>query len=73
MREKVSIKNANSLLFSLILKGDIFLTKAILSFLLFIPFIGGKHNCLNANQGTNSEKNFNHIIYKGKDADFGGQ
>ena len=42
-------------------------------FFIFIPFLGGKKIVYTASQGTNREKYFNHIIYKGKDADSGGK
>ena len=45
-------------------KATISIKILVLLFLLFIPFLGRKHNCLHANQGTNREKYFNHIIYR---------
>ena len=37
----------------------------VLSFLLFIPFRAGNINVYTPTRGTNREKYFNHIIYKG--------
>ena len=45
----------------------------VLSFLLFIPFLGGNIIVYTPNQGTKREKYFNQIFYKGKNADFGGK
>ena len=37
------------------------------------PSLAGNMIVYTPNQGTNREKYFNHIIYKGKDADFCGK
>ena len=73
MREKVSVKMQTVYYAVQYSKTTIYLLRTELSFLLFIPFFGGKHNCLHAKSGTNREKYFHHIIYKEKDADSGGK
>ena len=73
MREKVS-KNANSLISNPVqyLKGINDIIIKVLSFLLSIPFLAGSIIVYRPSQGTNKENYFDHIFYRGKNADFGG-
>ena len=73
--ERVSI-NANSRWFYKKVqyqKATIYIIIMVLSFLLFIPFLGGNIIVYTPNQGTKRENYFYQIFYKGKNADFGGK
>ena len=47
-------------------KATIYIIITVLLFLLFLPFFGGKHNCLHAKSRYKQGKYFNHNFYQRK-------
>ena len=59
-----AMSNSRNIIVSTIPKGCNLKEMVVLSFLLFILFLGGKGNCLHARSRYRKEKYFNHIFYQ---------